>query len=271
LHQASSNKQAPKSFVDFPNNNDTRLYISLFGSVIFHSLLLLFIFLSFPKIEKSHKTIPLQLIQNERQGSPTSPDQMSRSENALAAQEFLRTLNEATFEQLIQKNTHTSKAKEPSHSPFRPEAPQESSDMTLPRLPKNNQSNLFEGLQNIFSRNSDSSTQNEIRQISTKSLDELSDYEVLLLQRLARNELYDDFHKIMIHHNQDQVDYTVSLFLFPNGAIKNARIKESSNIADIDRLAIQAAFQASPYPKPPQEDINTGLRYDIPIIYKKIN
>lgn len=111
--------------------------------------------------------------------------------------------------------------------------------------------------------------QNEIRQVSTKSLNELSDYEIQLLQRLARNELYDSFHRVMDRFNQDTVGYTISLILFPNGAIKNAQIKESSSIPEIDQLAIKSAYQASPFPKPPGKDINFDFKYDIPIIYKK--
>ncbi len=196
---------------------------------------------------------------------------MNRTENTLAAQEFLRTLNESSFEQLIRKNTGRDVEKKENTSPFRsdfqPEAP---TLFTLPSSTHSNPSSAFEGLQNIFSKTHNKNRpQNEVQQISSQSLDQLSDYEIQLLQKLAKKELYDAFHQVMQRYNQEKVDYTVTLYLFPNGAIKNATLKESSNIKEIDQLAIQAAFQASPFPKPPAKDIANNYQYDIPIIYIK--
>lgn len=253
------------------DKNATHLYISLFGSVIVHSLILLLIFLNFPSFERTNKTIPFQLVQNQRIGSNSNSAQLSQSENALAAQEFLRSLNAATFEQLINENTKKNTQKKQSNSPFKSDFAPDTPDLHTPVIPKNNNpESAFEGLQNIFSRNNDAKNQqNQIQQLSTKSLNDLSEYEIKLLQQLARNELYDSFHRVMDRYSRKQVDYTISLFLFPNGAIKNAQIKESTNIAEIDQLAIQAAFQASPFPKPPSEDVRIGFKYDIPIIYQK--
>ena len=253
------------------DKNSTHLYISLFGSVIVHSLVLLLIFLNFPNFEKTNKTIPFQLVQSERIGSASNTAHLSQSENALAAQEFLRTLNAATFEQLINENTKKSTQKKESNSPFKSDVVPHTPELNTPFIPRNNNpASAFEGLQNIFSKNNETKNQqNQIQQISTKKLTELSDYEIQLLQQLARNELYDSFHGVMDRYNQQQVDYTISLFLFPNGAIKNAQIKESTKIAEIDQLAVKAAFQASPFPKPPSEDVRFGFRYDIPIIYRK--
>ena len=126
--------------------------------------------------------------------------------------------------------------------------------------------------ENIFSKQKNKEKlQNELRQISTNSLEELTEYEILLLQKLAQNELYDDFHPVMEKNKQTDIRYTITLQLFSNGAIKNAKISNSSKIKEIDRLAIKTAFSASPYPKPPKEDINKGFKYNIPIIYKKNN
>ena len=191
----------------------------------------------------------------------------------MAAQEFLRALNESSFEQLIRKNTNKGSQNSEYNSPFKSDFQPDTPKLNTPVVPRNNNpASAFEGLQNIFSRNKNIETsQNAIQQFSTKSLNDLSDYEIQLLQRLARNELYDGFHRVMEHFNQDKVGYTISLILFPNGAIKNAQIKESSSIPEIDQLAIKSAFQASPYPKPPSADIAIDFKYDIPIIYQKRN
>lgn len=252
-------------------NHSTKLFISLFGSVIAHSLLLIFIFLNFPSFEKTNKTIPFKLIQHDRAGSLTNTNSLNITENTLAAQEFLRTLNESTFEQMILKNTQKNSQFNERKSALKPDHETET-DIFKPRTPSFNQnrSSAIEGLHNIFTQQTKSESQsNEVQQISTQSLNTLTDYEILLLQKLAQKRLYDDFHKVMEKYKQDTINYTLVISLFANGAIKSAQIKTSSSIDEIDQLAIKAAYQASPYTKPPKEDIQRNFRYEIPIIYEK--
>lgn len=248
-----------------------KFYIALFGSVILHSFLFLLLFIVFPNFIPEKKTIPFQLISNERLGNHSNSSQLSKSENALAAQEFLRTLNESTFEQLIRTNTKKSNTNSEKPSPFKPTPQSDTASLNQGQFLQNkNNPNVFEGLQNIFSRKpiqqeKSSSTQ----QLTTKALEELSEYEIQLLQRMAKNELYDKFHPVMKKHEQDRINYVITLHLFPNGAIKSAKIKNSSNIDEIDNLAINAAYLASPFPKPPSEDIKKSFLYEIPIVYDK--
>jgi periplasmic protein TonB len=110
----------------------------------------------------------------------------------------------------------------------------------------------------------------EVEQISTKSVAELSDYERALLTQLSQEALYDEFHPIMLYNTKTQVDYVLSLRLFKNGAIRSATLAKSSGIEEIDRLAIQTAYQASPYPAPPAKDAAIDYRYQIPIIYDRL-
>lgn len=107
-------------------------------------------------------------------------------------------------------------------------------------------------------------------QISTKSVAELSDYELALLTQLSQEVLYDEFHPIMLYNTKTQVDYVLSLRLFKNGAIRSAALAKSSGIEEIDRLAIQTAYQASPFPAPPAKDAAIEYRYQIPIIYDRL-
>ncbi len=248
-----------------------RFYIALFSSVISHSVIILLIITVFPSIELQRKTIPFQLIANDRKGFLSNPSNLSRSENALAAQEFLRTLNESSFEQLIKRNTQDSLKSEQAPSPFKQENISEHIFLKQSIPQQNNQSaNALQGLQDIFSNKTPKpSPSKNTQQISTKSLEQLTSYEISLLQKLARNELYDNFHSVMAKNQQSQIEYIISLHLFPNGAIRNASIIESSNIEEIDQLAIKVAYAASPFPKPPTDDISKNFRYDIPIIYKK--
>lgn len=250
-----------------------RFYIALFGAVLSHSILFLFLFLYAPSIELERKTIPFQLISNDNAGQTSNKASMSQSENALAAQEFLRTLNESRFEKLIRKNTQSASQTNNTNSIFKPNSADENPFKHQPTFKQNNNSSsALQGFQNIFSKQKNKEKlQNELRQISTNSLEELTEYEILLLQKLAQNELYDDFHPVMEKNKQTDIRYTITLQLFSNGAIKNAKISNSSKIKEIDRLAIKTAFSASPYPKPPKEDINKDFKYNIPIIYKKNN
>lgn len=247
-----------------------KIYISLFGSIIIHSITLLLLFAAFPSFEPERKTIPFQLMSNDRKGHLSNSSQLSKSENSLAAQEFLRTLNESSFEQLIKDNTRTSNENRETISPFKQDY-NDNPIFTQPTFHKKSSSeNAFQGLQNIFSKKTFiQNTADNIKQISTESLEKLTQYEVQLLQQLAKNKLYDEFHPVMEKNKQTNIEYIITLHLLPNGAIKSANIKKSSNIAEIDQLAIKAAYLASPFSKPPNEDISRNYKYDIPIIYKK--
>lgn len=255
------------------DKHSLRFYIALFGSVLSHSLILLLLFVLLPSFELERKTIPFQLVSNDRKGQLSNSSQLSRSENTLAAQEFLRTLNESSFEQLIRDNTQKSKQSQETQSPFKQDIASDSFQFKQPNIQKNsNSASAFQGLQDIFTkREAKQNKKSNTQQISTKSLEQLTHYETQLLQKLAQNELYDEFHPVMTKNKQANIEYIITLHLFPNGAIKYASIRQSSNIEEIDRLAIKAAYLASPFPEPPKEDINRSFKYDIPIIYQKTN
>ena len=248
-----------------------RFYLALFSSIIFHSILLIALFALFPSLELTKKTIPFQLMSNDRYGQNSRSATLSKSENTLAAQEFLRTLNESTFDQLIRENTRKTSKNRDTPSPFKQQLPSESPFINKPIFfEKSNASNAFQGLQDIFSKkDSKQANTNNKQQISTQTLEELSQYEIQLLTKLAKDELYDEFHPVMSKNKQTNINYVITLNLFANGAIKSASIRQSSNIPEIDSLAIKAAYSASPFPRPPKEDIEKNFKYDIPIIYQK--
>ena len=217
-----------------------RFYIALFGSIFSHSIILIALFIYAPSIELEKKTIPFQLVSNDNAGYISNKSSMSQSENTLAAQEFLRTLNESKFEKLIRNNTQKSSHVTPSNSLFESKF-QDSTPVTHQAIFKhnNNSSSALQGFQNIFSRQkTQEQTSNNTKQISTESLEELTEYEILLLQKLARDELYDNFHPVMEKHKQTEIYYTLTLHLFPSGAIKNAQISNSSEIPEIDNFSI---------------------------------
>ena len=111
----------------------------------------------------------------------------------------------------------------------------------------------------------------EIEQISTTDYKELSDYEISLRSILSRAVLYDEFHRFIKAKDNKEINFEVTLILHPSGAIKNAVISRSSGIKEIDTLAKQNAFKASPYPRPPIEDIQKGYKYAISITHKGVS
>lgn len=259
--------------MDITDKYTLKFYIALFSSVISHSLILLLIFSLLPSFKLERKTIPFQLISNDKAGQLSNSSQLSKSENTLAAQEFLRTLNESSFEQLIRENTRKPNQSQEQPSPFKQELPSDNAQFEQPTFQKNSNSiSAFQGLQDIFTRKElNQETKNNIQQISSKTLEQLTQYETQLIQIMAQKGLYDEFHPVMAKNKQTNIEYTITLNLFPNGAVKNASIRQSSGIEEIDRLAVKTAYLASPFPKPPSKDINKSFKYDIPIIYQKTN
>jgi len=254
------------------NNHIIRFCIAIFCAIIFHSsLAAILFFLDLPSLIQKEKTIPFLLVSADRKPSIANQKQLSEAENAQAAQDYLTTLNQSSFQErrLSSKNNDTSgdtQGKQQLNKKTPPELP----SITLPaRSQHSNTDKTFQGLQNIFNKKKIKAHSIK-KQISTKSIELLSDYELKLLNRLAKDELYDPFHRVMKEKNRRSISYTLTLTLFSHGAIKNAQIKLASGIPEIDILAIKTAYIASPYPTPPKEDREQGYKYNIPIIYQAL-
>lgn len=252
------------------NNQTLRLSLAAFAAILVHTLIAILIhLLDISLIEIKEKTIPFKLISADKSSQVSTTSPLSAAENAQAAQEYLATLNRSQFKSTAHNKTDdTGQGKRKSTQ-------QAQNTYTSKQAPQSNQAykgsnptTAIHGLQNIFSRSNTIANSAQNKQISSKELEELSDYEILLLSALARDSLYDPFHEVMKENRRKEVSYTITLNLFPNGAIKNASIKRASGLKQIDELAIQAAFRASPFPTPPRDDIQKGYKYDIPIIYQ---
>ncbi len=252
------------------NNQTLRLSLAAFVAILIHTAIALSIhFLDISLIEIKEKSIPFKLVSANRSSQFSTSSPLSPTDNARAAQEYLATLNQSQFKSTADnKSKHTGQGKRKSRqqSPITKTSKQAAQHNTA--FQGSNPSTAISGLQNIFSRNSRPLDSSQVKQVSSKALEALSDYEILLLNTLAKDSLYDPFHEVMKANKHKEVSYTITLSLFPNGAIKNASIKQPSGLQKIDELAIQAAFRASPFPTPPRDDIQRGYKYDIPIIYQ---
>ena len=246
------------------DNQTLRLSLAAFAAIVIHTFIIILIhWFEIPLIEIREKTIPFKLISPSSNAATTQTSSLSPADNARAAQEYLRTLNQSQFKQATERDNKTA----PFSNRVKP-SPLAQKNQAQQRTA---QSNAINDLQGIFSRETPNVKTTSVKQISNKELEQLSDYEVLLLKALAKESLYDRFHEVMNANKRKEVRYSITLNLFPNGAIKNASIREPSGLAAIDELAIQAAYLASPFPMPPRDDIQRGYKYHIPIIYKKKN
>jgi len=248
------------------SNKELSLIIAIILATAIHLLVVSgMILLGISPITIKEKTIPFVLVSADNKANASKSKPLTKSENSLAAQEYLATLNSSTF--LTQKNTKyekkhvrpTQEQQKPNKTPMPP---------SFSEPAKHSENRFLQGLRNIFSSTMNQKAAANNKQISTQSTEELSQYEILLLNQLVKDILYDQFHAVMKSNKKDSINYILTLTLLANGAIKNANIKVSSGISKIDHLAKQAAYRASPFPTPPKEDFKRGFKYDIPIIYQ---
>lgn len=245
--------------------------MAVFAAIVIHTLIVVTIyFFDLRIVEVKEKTIPFKLISASRGFQPSTSTRMSAEENARAAQEYLSSLSQSEYKAMTQ-NDHSKQIKDGSEKQRNRQQTSQQQKQTTQNQPlfrTSNPSSAISGLQDIFTQKNLNVPQNTTKQISSKDLEKLSEYETVLLNTLNKGALYDSFHEVMKDNQKEQVAYTITLFLFPNGAIKSASIKKASGLAQIDELAIQAAYRASPFPAPPRDDIQIGYKYHIPIIIK---
>jgi len=207
--------------------------------------------------DKSIRTVPVVIIspQGTITNKPTSQQSKSSPRDARistkGSSEFFTSSNNNKNKKAKRENTNNSNS---------------------PRLPGLNQplrqQQSREGLTTLFSQSLENKQLEQNKQLSTKETTKLSEYQHRLIQHMLQGKLYDKFHRILNSNNTKTLNYTLNLWLLSNGAIKNASIKTSSGIEEIDKLAITAAYNASPYPKPPSADAAIRFQYEVPVQYQ---
>lgn len=263
-----------------PEHTHFSLVISIVVAISFHIIIFagLYALLNRPEppVEKTVTSIIL---------NPSIAQRMEQSEAATATAHNDRNLVSTTSESEFTSPPPTSSKPEPEQekvirqqtrplqtgkSPAKQQSADKSPAISVPTTsPQQRNAPNQQQLRSMFQQATTDQTAST-EQISTKSVAELSDYELALLTQLSQEVLYDEFHPIMLYNTKTQVDYILSLRLFKNGAIRSAALAKSSGIEEIDRLAIQTAYQASPFPAPPTKDAAIDYRYQIPIIYDRL-
>lgn len=238
------------------------LPIALILALFLHGVVFILIEKLGPKIpERTEKTVPTVHIAAER--AAVSSQQKQANTRAVENRNKITTIANAAVKH--QKALPLSKPSSRQQNNQVPKLPEINQPISK-HLQRNSTANI--GLQDLFGQNTQLDN-NEINQIQEKDLLSLSDYELSLLKQLSRGELYKEYHRVLAQHQRDRIDFSIEIVLFPNGAIKRAKIYASSKIPEIDKLAIRTAYNASPFEKPPEDDIETGFRYVIPVSYRK--
>lgn len=89
--------------------------------------------------------------------------------------------------------------------------------------------------------------ESRVTRLSRENREELSDYEIQLWEKIAGEVRYGD----ALADLREPKTVTLELRLMDNGALRRARIAESSGSGALDRMGRQAALSASPFPEPP--------------------
>jgi TonB family protein len=265
---------SPQGHTHFP------LAISVVVAISFHIVILagLYALLNRPilHVEKTVPSIILNPSIAQETGQKETSDARPRADRNLVSttseSEFTAPTPPEKITPQIQKEvTHVPTPKQTEKAPTKHQSKTNTPIVAVPKnTPQQRNAPNQQQLRSMFQQAATSETA-VIEQISTKSVAELSAYEQSLLTQLSKESLYDDFHPIMHHNTKMQVDYILSLRLFNNGAIRSAALIKSSGIEEIDQLAIQTAYEASPFPSPPAKDAAIEYRYQIPIIYDRSN
>jgi len=215
------------------------------------------------KFVKIERAIPIRLISNERVASINSS---SIQKQAATEAEHSR-LNTSGSSSFSTTTTKEPKTKRPVNRKQN-NTVSEQIEFSVPKLSnKSRYQQAGTGLRNLFSKN-ETQTQNPVKQLNTQQAEKLSTYEEALIQHLSSAALYDKFHQIMTQAQSVQISYEIKLTLFANGAIRSARMTQPSGIEKIDALAITSAYNASPFPRPPSDDITKNYQYVIPMSYQ---
>lgn len=233
------------------------LSIALCMHIVLYALLNLW---PAPTPDTINKSIPVKLVVSP-DSKPSAANQSSVAQKAQAANETIRSTAENDFK--------VTSAEQPIISPStNPQTRQTNAERSSPTHKQSERSRAqASSIRQIFS--SPAEEKQPIQAIQKEATQAMSDYEIELLKHLLAGELYDQFHLYMRSQNETQVDFRIRIRLFANGAIKSANIIEKSKDLDIDRLAVNATYNASPYPRPPEEDFEDNYTYYISMSYNE--
>lgn len=235
------------------------LSIALCAHITIYALLSLW---SAPIPDNSEKSIPVTLI--------VSPDSV-----ASKATKQVESSRKSSFSDLLTTKGQTDQRVKATENPDEKPPSKSTNDsatgnsieqrQTASQLSR--QRNQAASIKQLFS--STARDMPAIKAVQTSQNEQMSAYEIELLSHLLSGQLYDDFHRFMEKATKNQINFTIQLSLFSNGAIKSAKLVSKDQDLPIERLAVTAAYNASPYPRPPDKDVSSNFTYSVSMSYSE--
>lgn len=279
----------------FNSSSPYRTALAISFAILFHTILGIALFQILPKIEiQKSNTIQLTLSSNASSSVIQTRANTASNKPEETAEEILNKETERNASKEIITTTGLSSAseysaKEKAQSTDQKTTPNQSTEsikqenIFIPKIKTDlpdvrrdiaissksqTASKSFTEISSLFQQQE---TETTVVQLSSNpELEKISAYEELLRKKLTQTKYQDQLYPIISKLNQSKL-ITLELTIFPNGAIRNVQIKDSSNDQKLDRAVRKIALDASPYPVPPEADKSFGLKYNVSIKYEPIS
>ena len=278
----------------FNSSSPYRISLAISVALLFHTLLGFLLFQILPDIEPQ-KSIPIQLtisskatssaIQTQANAPSNMPEEtaeeiLNKEKLRNASKEIVTTQGASKISANTSNNTAQSNDQKTTPNESSKSVKQE--NIFIPRIKTDlpdvrrdiavasksqAASKSFTEISSLFQQQE---TEEKIIQISSEpELEEISEYEKQLRQKLTQSQYQDPLYPIISQLRQSKL-VTLELALFPNGSIKNVIVKRSSNNQVLDQAVKRIALDASPYPAPPKSDKSIGFKYSVSIRYEPL-
>jgi len=241
-------------------SSELRITLCIIAAFIFHLAALIAGERLLRHLEQPPKTIPMVILSNQ---SPSINQTLKQQSASTSDKQVITSTKASSF------NAPDSKTEQAS----KPQTAKVEAQQTHPsNEQQRRQSRANQGLKSLFkTTDQENQAQPQVTQISTREAEQLSTYQLTLIQHLSKAQLYDQFNRYMSQTGKKAISFEVSIKLFASGAISFASLSQSTGNDTLDQLAINAVYNASPYPAPPANDASKGFRYLVPMRYEENN
>ncbi len=276
----------------YNSSSPYRTSLALSLAILFHIILGIILLKILPKIEVK-RTIPIQLTVSSKASSSaiqtranTASNKPKESAEEILNKEKLQNASKETITSTGSSSVSEYSAKEKSQSTDQKTTPNQSTESVkqenifIPKIKTDlpdvrrdiaissksqATSKSFTEISSLFQQQETDATIAHIS--SDPELEKISPYEEHLYNKLTHTKYQDQLYPIISKLNQSK-SITLELTIFPNGTIKNVRVKRSSNDQKLDQAVRKIALSASPYPIPPTSDKSFGYKYSVSIRYE---
>jgi TonB family protein len=278
----------------FSSSSPYRTSLAISFAIAVHTVLGIALLKVLPDIE-SKKTIPIQLtisskatssaIQTQANNAANKPEEtaeeiLNKEKLLTASKEIITTTSSSNFSD--KSATEKTRGNDQKTTPNQSTKSVKQENIFIPKIKTDlpdarrdisiaskNQaaSKSFTEISSLFQQ--EETEQTTVQLSSDPELREISAYEILIIKKLTNAKYQDQLYPIISKLNQSKL-VTLELVVFPNGSVRNVRIKKSSNDQKLDQAVRKIALDASPYPVPPESDKEFNFKYYVSIRYEPI-